>query len=134
MSRDLWNTCSSYGTVVDVFIPTKISKAGKRFAFVRFVKVHNLDRLVDNLRTLWIGSFHLYASLSRFERPPKNSSYPNLGSKNTNRHTGHSQADEVVSETVFGANPSSRKQGNDVNERVHSEDIFGFYDLLQKDN
>nr|GEZ56716.1 hypothetical protein [Tanacetum cinerariifolium] len=42
--------------------------------------------------------------------------------------------DEVVSETVFGANTSSGKQGNDVNERVHLEDIFGFYDLLQKDN
>nr|GEV55346.1 reverse transcriptase domain-containing protein [Tanacetum cinerariifolium] len=36
--------CSVYGTVVDVFIPSKKSKARKRFAFVRFIKVFNLDR------------------------------------------------------------------------------------------
>ncbi|GJX70534.1 RNA-directed DNA polymerase, eukaryota [Tanacetum coccineum] len=38
-ARDLWKSCSVYGTVVDVFIPSKKSKVGKRFAFVRFIKV-----------------------------------------------------------------------------------------------
>ncbi|GJX99835.1 hypothetical protein Tco_0356854 [Tanacetum coccineum] len=37
-SRVLWEKCQVYGTVVDVFIPNKLSKAGKRFAFVRFIK------------------------------------------------------------------------------------------------
>nr|GEV00971.1 RNA-directed DNA polymerase, eukaryota [Tanacetum cinerariifolium] len=58
-SRDLWNACSVYGTLVDVFIPLKKSNEGKRFAFVRFVKVHNLVRLVENLCTIWIGRHHL---------------------------------------------------------------------------
>ncbi|GKB73607.1 RNA-directed DNA polymerase, eukaryota, nucleotide-binding alpha-beta plait domain protein, partial [Tanacetum coccineum] len=70
-SQDLWNKCCVYGTVVDVFIPAKLSKAGKRFAFVRFIKVINLDRLVENLCTLWIGSHHLFANHVRFDRPPK---------------------------------------------------------------
>nr|GEU77405.1 hypothetical protein [Tanacetum cinerariifolium] len=61
-SRDLWNACSVYGTVVDVFIPLKKSKVGKRLAFVRFVKVHNLVRLVENLCTIWIGRHHLFAN------------------------------------------------------------------------
>nr|GFD01513.1 RNA-directed DNA polymerase, eukaryota, nucleotide-binding alpha-beta plait domain protein [Tanacetum cinerariifolium] len=61
-SRDLWRECNAYGTVVDVFIPFKKSKAGKRFAFVRFVKVLNLERLVKNLCTIWIGRHHLYAN------------------------------------------------------------------------
>nr|GEV42254.1 RNA-directed DNA polymerase, eukaryota, nucleotide-binding alpha-beta plait domain protein [Tanacetum cinerariifolium] len=43
---------SAYGTVVDVFIPLKKSQAGKRFAFVHFIKVFSLDRLVKNLRTI----------------------------------------------------------------------------------
>ncbi|GJV90311.1 RNA-directed DNA polymerase, eukaryota [Tanacetum coccineum] len=34
-SKDIWKVCSEYGTVVDVFIPNKKSKVGKRFAFVR---------------------------------------------------------------------------------------------------
>nr|GEW03533.1 hypothetical protein [Tanacetum cinerariifolium] len=38
LARDLWGTCKAYGTVVDVYIPYKKSKAGKRFAFVRFIK------------------------------------------------------------------------------------------------
>nr|GEU53217.1 hypothetical protein [Tanacetum cinerariifolium] len=31
------------------------SKSGKRFGFVRFIKVFNVDRLVSNLCTVWIG-------------------------------------------------------------------------------
>ncbi|GJR65678.1 RNA-directed DNA polymerase, eukaryota, nucleotide-binding alpha-beta plait domain protein, partial [Tanacetum coccineum] len=68
-SRDLWKVCSGYGTVVDVFIPKKRSKAGKRFPFVRFIKVLNFDRLIENLKTIWIGHFHLSANPARFERP-----------------------------------------------------------------
>nr|GEZ59136.1 RNA-directed DNA polymerase, eukaryota, nucleotide-binding alpha-beta plait domain protein [Tanacetum cinerariifolium]GEZ75670.1 RNA-directed DNA polymerase, eukaryota, nucleotide-binding alpha-beta plait domain protein [Tanacetum cinerariifolium]GEZ86830.1 RNA-directed DNA polymerase, eukaryota, nucleotide-binding alpha-beta plait domain protein [Tanacetum cinerariifolium]GEZ86839.1 RNA-directed DNA polymerase, eukaryota, nucleotide-binding alpha-beta plait domain protein [Tanacetum cinerari len=37
-SGDLWKVCNDYDTVVNVFIPNKKSKAGKRFAFVRFIK------------------------------------------------------------------------------------------------
>nr|GFA94100.1 UvrD-like helicase, ATP-binding domain, P-loop containing nucleoside triphosphate hydrolase [Tanacetum cinerariifolium] len=38
-SKDLWKVCNDYGTVVDVFIPNKKSKAGKRFTFVKFIKL-----------------------------------------------------------------------------------------------
>ncbi|GJS67926.1 RNA-directed DNA polymerase, eukaryota [Tanacetum coccineum] len=80
-ARDLWKSCSVYGTVVDVFIPSKKSKVGKRFAFVRFIKVFNLDRLVENLCTIWIGNFHLFANKVRFERPHK----PNVSATNNSR-------------------------------------------------
>ncbi|GKG10733.1 RNA-directed DNA polymerase, eukaryota, nucleotide-binding alpha-beta plait domain protein [Tanacetum coccineum] len=71
LSRDLWKVCSDYGTVIDVYIPLKKSKAGKRFAFVRFIKVVNLDRLIENLCTIWIGRFRLHANVVRFHRDPK---------------------------------------------------------------
>nr|GEU52460.1 RNA-directed DNA polymerase, eukaryota, nucleotide-binding alpha-beta plait domain protein [Tanacetum cinerariifolium] len=70
-SGDLWKVCSTYGTVIDVFIPNKRSKSGKRFAFVRYIKVFNLVRLVENLCTIWIGRYNLYANQVRFERPRK---------------------------------------------------------------
>ncbi|GJZ25084.1 hypothetical protein Tco_0562543 [Tanacetum coccineum] len=57
------------GTVIDVFIPNKKSKAGKRVAFIRFIRVLNFDRLIENLKTIWIGSFHLFTNPVRFERP-----------------------------------------------------------------
>nr|GEV29367.1 hypothetical protein [Tanacetum cinerariifolium] len=67
-ARDLWNVCTAYGNVNDVYIPLKKSKAGKNFAFVRFLKVENLDRLVGNLCTIWIGRFRLHANPVRFQR------------------------------------------------------------------
>ncbi|GKB25391.1 RNA-directed DNA polymerase, eukaryota, partial [Tanacetum coccineum] len=70
-SKDLWNLCHPYGTVVDVFILNRKSKSGKRFAFIRFIKIDNIDRLVGNLCTLWIGRFHLLANVVRFDRPSK---------------------------------------------------------------
>nr|GEV87091.1 copia protein [Tanacetum cinerariifolium] len=45
--------------------------------FVRFIKVFNLDRLVENLCTIWIGSFHLFANKVRFKRPHKPNKTPN---------------------------------------------------------
>ncbi|GJR00458.1 nucleotide-binding alpha-beta plait domain-containing protein [Tanacetum coccineum] len=35
-AKELFHSCKKYGHVVDMFIPTKRSKAGKRFGFVRF--------------------------------------------------------------------------------------------------
>ncbi|PWA87302.1 hypothetical protein CTI12_AA126620 [Artemisia annua] len=66
--RDLWKLCESYGKVIDVFIPNRLSKAGKWFAFVRFIKVTDMDRLIGNLCTLWVDRFHLHANVVRYER------------------------------------------------------------------
>ncbi|GKC30331.1 RNA-directed DNA polymerase, eukaryota [Tanacetum coccineum] len=92
-SRELWKACSAYGTVVDVFIPSKKSKVGKRFAFVRFIKVFNVDRLVENLCTIWIGRYHLYANKVRFERPNKPHSTPDVknGAENKSFNSSGSQ-------------------------------------------
>ncbi|GJX55522.1 RNA-directed DNA polymerase, eukaryota [Tanacetum coccineum] len=75
-ARDLWNVCLAYGNVIDVYIPLKKSKAGKKFAFVRFIKVDNLERLIRNLCTIWIGRFHLHANVVRFQREPSTHSSP----------------------------------------------------------
>nr|GEX61043.1 mitochondrial Rho GTPase [Tanacetum cinerariifolium] len=75
-SADLWKICQTYGVVVDVYILNRRSKVGKRFAFVRFIKVTNVERLVGNLCTLWIGRMHLYANVVRFERTPFQQSQP----------------------------------------------------------
>nr|GEW34336.1 RNA-directed DNA polymerase, eukaryota [Tanacetum cinerariifolium] len=61
----------AYGTVVDVYIPNRKSKVGKHYAFVRFIRVDNLDRLVNNLCTVWNGRLHMHANVVRFDRPAK---------------------------------------------------------------
>ncbi|GKB12628.1 RNA-directed DNA polymerase, eukaryota [Tanacetum coccineum] len=68
-AKDLWNACKQYGHVVDAFILNKRSKAGKRFGFVRFIKVFDVERLVGNLCTVWIGRHRIHANVARLHRP-----------------------------------------------------------------
>ncbi|GKE46196.1 nucleotide-binding alpha-beta plait domain-containing protein [Tanacetum coccineum] len=67
-AKDLWNACKQYGYVVDAFIPNKKSKAGKKFGFVPFINVFDVDRLVNNLCTVWIGSHRIHANIAKFHR------------------------------------------------------------------
>ncbi|GJW89938.1 nucleotide-binding alpha-beta plait domain-containing protein [Tanacetum coccineum] len=67
-AKDLWNTCKLYGHVVDAYIPDRRSKTGKRFGFVQFIKVFDVDRLVNNLCTVWVGCNKLHANVARFQR------------------------------------------------------------------
>nr|GFA43835.1 RNA-directed DNA polymerase, eukaryota, nucleotide-binding alpha-beta plait domain protein [Tanacetum cinerariifolium] len=70
-ARDLWNVFTAYGKVVDVYIPIKKSKAGKKFAFVRFLNVDNFECLIENIGTIWMGRFRLHANPVRFQREPR---------------------------------------------------------------
>ncbi|GJY13560.1 nucleotide-binding alpha-beta plait domain-containing protein, partial [Tanacetum coccineum] len=67
-SKDLFHACKQYGHVVDSFIPSKRAKDGKRFGFVRFINVFNVERLVNNLCTIWVGRLKLNANVARFNR------------------------------------------------------------------
>ncbi|GJV48360.1 RNA-directed DNA polymerase, eukaryota [Tanacetum coccineum] len=71
-AKELWSICSQYGNLIDSFIPNKRSKIGKWFGFVRFIKTLNVDLLVNNLCTIWIGQFKLHANVARFNRQPLN--------------------------------------------------------------
>nr|GEX00333.1 putative RNA-directed DNA polymerase, eukaryota, reverse transcriptase zinc-binding domain protein [Tanacetum cinerariifolium] len=71
-AKDLFHSCKQYGHVVDTFIPSKRSKAWKRFGFVRFINVFNVERLVNNLCTIWVDRFKFHANIARFHRAPLN--------------------------------------------------------------
>nr|GEX44056.1 putative RNA-directed DNA polymerase, eukaryota, reverse transcriptase zinc-binding domain protein [Tanacetum cinerariifolium] len=73
-AKELWRLCKQYGNVIDVFIPNRRSKLGKRFGFVRFIKILDVVRLVNNLCTIWIGKFKLHVNIARFNRPLLNKS------------------------------------------------------------
>ncbi|GJX36838.1 RNA-directed DNA polymerase, eukaryota [Tanacetum coccineum] len=48
IAKDLFHSCKVYGHVVDSFIPLKRSREGKRFGFVRFINVFNVERASAN--------------------------------------------------------------------------------------
>nr|GEU98229.1 RNA-directed DNA polymerase, eukaryota [Tanacetum cinerariifolium] len=80
-AKDLFQSCKQYGHVVDAFIPTKRSKSGKKFGFVRFINVFNDERLVNNLCTIWNDRLKFHANIARFHR----------NSVNTKTHSPKSQ-------------------------------------------
>ncbi|KAK9065015.1 hypothetical protein SSX86_016398 [Deinandra increscens subsp. villosa] len=79
--RDLWSHCAKWGTVSDLYIASRLSKSGKRFGFARFIGVKDVDALIGNLRTIWIGSFHLFADYVREGNKHDSHSFPPLATK-----------------------------------------------------
>nr|GEX00497.1 RNA-directed DNA polymerase, eukaryota [Tanacetum cinerariifolium] len=67
-AKNQWNACTQYVYVVDAFIPNRRSKAGKRFGFVRFIKVFDVKRFVNNLCTVWIGRHRIQANVARKDK------------------------------------------------------------------
>ncbi|GJY71261.1 heat stress transcription factor B-4-like protein, partial [Tanacetum coccineum] len=135
----------------NAFIPYKKSKAGKLFAFVWFIKVDNIDRLVTNLCTIWIGCFHLHANVARFHRETKPSapshtsnankrnspgSYVSIlkPSKTSNVMSDQSSDDEEDVEDDGSQSGDKVTSDNDV-ERVSESSCMHNNDLLyDKDN
>ncbi|PWA52820.1 RNA-directed DNA polymerase, eukaryota [Artemisia annua] len=67
-AKGLWKVFAPYGRLVDAFIANKKSKLGKRFGFVRFMGISNGDDFVRSLSNIWIGNFHVFAAVARFQR------------------------------------------------------------------
>jgi RNA recognition motif-containing protein len=57
-----------FGRVRDIFIPSKLTKLGQRFGFVRFKNVIEVNVLLAKLQEVWIGSFKLRVNVSKFGR------------------------------------------------------------------
>ncbi|GJY30759.1 nucleotide-binding alpha-beta plait domain-containing protein, partial [Tanacetum coccineum] len=84
-AKYLWNVCKKYGNVIDAFIPNKRSKSGKRIGFVHFIKIFDVDHLVNNLCTIWVGWYKFHANIARFQRLPLKSSSNQLKNKVENK-------------------------------------------------
>ncbi|GKB46478.1 RNA-directed DNA polymerase, eukaryota [Tanacetum coccineum] len=67
-TKDLFHLCDRHARVADVYIARKLSKICKRFGFVRFIKVENQQKLLEDINQIWIGSYKLFASMARFEK------------------------------------------------------------------
>jgi hypothetical protein len=65
---DLWKLFLSYARVGEVYIPKKLDKRGRRFGFVKFKEVQEVEVLANSLKDVWLGSFKLWINRSRFAR------------------------------------------------------------------
>jgi hypothetical protein len=67
-AADLWEVFTKYGHVMDVYIPSKVDKRGKRFGFVKFKDVLDVEEMCRSLEDVWCESFKLRINQSRFGR------------------------------------------------------------------
>nr|GEX32290.1 RNA-directed DNA polymerase, eukaryota, nucleotide-binding alpha-beta plait domain protein [Tanacetum cinerariifolium] len=126
-SADLWKICQTYGVVVYVYIPNRRLKVGKRFAFVRFIKVTNVERLVGNLCTLWIGRMHLHANVVRFERTPFQQSQP----------PPPTRPGKIAPSFILAVKDDLNEVVDSAQQSIPKEtlyDPFNIYDILNKEN
>lgn len=65
-----------FSLVKYVFIPSKNSRTGERFGFVRFLEVEYLRKLPQSLSYVWMGAFKLRVNVARFTRSQEKSKVP----------------------------------------------------------
>ncbi|GJU67009.1 RNA-directed DNA polymerase, eukaryota [Tanacetum coccineum] len=79
--KDLTEDQLAFSDVFDISLRGQIRR--KRFGFVRFIKVSDAERLVNNICTVWVGQYKLHANVARFQREP------------LNKHSTHYKVSEV---------------------------------------
>ncbi|GKV26106.1 hypothetical protein SLEP1_g35459 [Rubroshorea leprosula] len=63
---EMWKTFCKFGRVFDIYSPSRRSKKGRRFGFVRFLDVKDNKELERRLDQIWVGEFKLWVNSPRF--------------------------------------------------------------------
>lgn len=66
--RSMWIHFQRFGSVLDIFIPTKRSKQGMKFGFVKFKDIKNLEVLLAQIKGVPIGAEYLHVNEARCGR------------------------------------------------------------------
>jgi hypothetical protein len=67
-AKAVFNAFDNLGEVMEVVIPAKRDKGGRRFGFVRFVQVSDIQKLESDLDNMVFGGVKISVNLSRFQR------------------------------------------------------------------
>ncbi|PNX58293.1 hypothetical protein L195_g059119, partial [Trifolium pratense] len=71
-AKALFNAFDNYGDIMEVVIPAKRDKGGRRFGFARFDRVVNPRQFADELDAIVFGREKISVNLSRYQRPEGN--------------------------------------------------------------
>ncbi|GKV38927.1 hypothetical protein SLEP1_g46780 [Rubroshorea leprosula] len=103
-AKFLWNSFQMYGKVVDVYLPRKRDKRGKRYGFVRLTGVKDEIQMEMRLNEIWIGSYKMRVKIANDKQrktstPKKVQGVPKVNgstcSMNRLVQLGHSYAQAV---------------------------------------
>jgi hypothetical protein len=67
-AKAMFNAFGYYGNILEIVIPAKRDKGGRRFGFARFDQIHDARRFEMDLDKIMIGRDKISVNLSRFHR------------------------------------------------------------------
>ena len=83
---ELWKIFRRAGDVREVFIPNKRNRTGRRYGFVRFIGVDNVQQLERRLDNIVMGGLKLYVNIPKFERGRGRVQPQSTGGRDHTRH------------------------------------------------
>lgn len=95
-----------WGKVVDVYVPSRRDRYGRRFGFVRFVKGGDLFDLERRLQHIWIGTYKLRVRLSVSKQEVKEEEATKEGSWRMTKNKSFSN--KAVPEVTYAAAVTGR--------------------------
>nr|GEX74547.1 hypothetical protein [Tanacetum cinerariifolium] len=105
------------------------SKIGKRFVFVCFINVFDMERLVDNLCTVWIGKLKLHVNVARYQRDSKKNNYQ-MVNKGTNVSNGGGIKNGGGLNSSAKSYDNVVKKPTGVKETIDAKEGFGNIELI----
>jgi hypothetical protein len=67
-TSDLRKLFAEFGLVEEVFVPKKLDRWGKKFGFVKFKQVEDVEQLETCLKEVWLWDTRLKVNRARFQR------------------------------------------------------------------
>ncbi|GKV24806.1 hypothetical protein SLEP1_g34372 [Rubroshorea leprosula] len=64
----MWRAFSGYGRVIDIYVPNRKDRYGRRFRFARFQEVKNVSMLEKELDHIKVGGVKIHVNQPRFDR------------------------------------------------------------------
>ncbi|KAK8652520.1 hypothetical protein V6N13_126551 [Hibiscus sabdariffa] len=64
--KGLWTTFGHHGDMVDDFVPTKRSRSGRRFGFVRYLSNTDAERVILRLNGFTLFDYRIEVSIAKF--------------------------------------------------------------------
>lgn len=110
---------------------------GRRFGFVRFIKVKNNQELERRLCELWFDNYHVFASISKFNRQSQSKS--NLGygqtdakqkQKTSEWKDGERQIKKSYAKAIVGDGNSEPKNTSSIRKvKIGGRELTGMTDV-----
>ncbi|XP_028242215.1 uncharacterized protein LOC114420549 [Glycine soja] len=83
---ELWKIFRRAGDVREVFISNKRNRNGRRYGFVRFIGVDNVQQLERRLDNIVLGGLKLYVNIPKYERGRGRVQPQSTGGRDHTRH------------------------------------------------